>query len=84
MLKAGNDMSILRQDEDGERHAPIRSDRYFKLHNFWFFATREGASVGPFDSKEDATNAVADFIEFAQKADAETLEFFVPDIKYAV
>lgn len=77
-------MSLLRQDENSERHPPIRSDRYFKLHNFWFFATREGASVGPFDSKEGAVNAVVDFIEFAQKAPAETLEFFVPDIKYAV
>ncbi len=77
-------MSLLRQDENSERHPPIRSDRFFKLHNFWFFATREGASVGPFDSKACAIKAVEDFIEFAQKADAETLEFFVPDIKYAV
>jgi uncharacterized protein DUF6316 len=77
-------MSLLREDENSERHPPIRSDRYFKLHNFWFFATREGAAVGPFDSKACAVNAVVDFIEFAKKAPAETLEFFVPDIKYAV
>ncbi|MBQ0713407.1 MAG: hypothetical protein KBT53_10640 [Porticoccus sp.] len=77
-------MSLLRQEENSERNPPIRSDRYFKLHNFWFFATREGAAVGPFDSKEGAVNAVVDFIEFAKKADPETLEFFVPDIKYAV
>ena len=77
-------MSLPRQEENSERHPPIRSDRYFKLHNFWFFATREGAAVGPFDSKACAVNAVVDFIEFAKKADAETLEFFVPDVKYAV
>jgi hypothetical protein len=77
-------MSLPRQEEDDARSPPIRSDRYFKLHNFWFFATREGAAVGPFDSKEGAVNAVVDFIEFAKKADPETLEFFVPDIKYAV
>lgn len=77
-------MGVPRIDENGERHPPIRSDRYFKLHNFWFFATREGDAVGPFDSKEVAVNAVVDFIEFAKKADAETLEFFVPGVKYAV
>ena len=76
-------MGIPRQDESGGQPAPIRSDRFFKLHNFWFFATREGASVGPFDSKEGAVSAVADFIEFAQKADAETLEFFTPGVQYA-
>lgn len=76
-------MGIVRQGEDGNNHPPIRSDRYFKLHNFWFFATREGAAVGPFDSKEGAIEAVVDFIEFAKKADAETLEFFTPGARYA-
>jgi Domain of unknown function (DUF6316) len=84
MVKTGSLMSLLRQDESSESHPHMRSDRYFKLHNFWFFATREGAAVGPFDSKEGAVSAAVDFIEFAQKAPAETLEFFVPDIKYAV
>lgn len=51
-------------------------ERFFKLHNFWFFATREGATVGPFDSKECADRAVGDFMGFAKQADEETLAFY--------
>jgi|TARA_R110000822_G_scaffold187752_19_gene326841 hypothetical protein len=76
-------MGTIRQDENSERHPPIRSDRFFKLHNFWFFATREGAAVGPFDSKECADRAVGDFIEFAKQADEETLAFFIPGARQA-
>ena len=73
-----------RKAEDGSQKPLIRSDRFFKLHNFWFFATREGAAVGPFDSKEGAVQAVADYIEFAKKADEETLQFFKIGTRYAI
>ncbi len=61
----------------------FRTDRFFKLHNYWFFATREGASVGPFDSRDCAVKAVDDYIEFAQKAGKEALRFFELDARYA-
>ncbi|WP_438951136.1 DUF6316 family protein [Porticoccus sp.] len=77
-------MVTPRKVEDGSEKPLIRSDRFFKLHNFWFFATREGAAVGPFDSKEGAVQAVADYIEFAKKADDETLRFFKTGTRYAV
>ncbi len=44
--------------------APLRCDRYFKLSNYWYFTTREGATLGPYDSKEQAQLAVADYIQF--------------------
>lgn len=74
-------MGALRQ---GERQPSpqLRSDRFFQLHNFWFFATREGAAVGPFDSKHCAEKAVDDYIEFAEKADPESLEFFTTGTRY--
>jgi hypothetical protein len=77
-------MVISRNGENGERQPPIRSERFFKLHNFWFFATREGTAVGPFDAQEGAANAVEDYIEFMQKADDGTREFFTPGAKFAV
>jgi Domain of unknown function (DUF6316) len=77
-------MVISRNDEKDERQPPIRSERFFKLHNFWFFATREGAAVGPFDAHEGAANAVGDYIEFMDKADDSAREFFTPGAKFAV
>lgn len=57
----------------------VRSERFFKLHDFWYFATREGTAVGPFDLKEAAEAAVADYIEFIEKSDSETRALFIPD-----
>jgi hypothetical protein len=77
-------MVISRNGENGEPQPPIRSARFFKLHNFWFFATREGAAVGPFDAQEGAMHAVEDYIEFMQKADDGAREFFTPGARFAV
>ena len=77
-------MVSSRDGENEERQPPIRSQRFFKLHNFWFFATREGAAVGPFDAQEGAANAVSDYIEFMQKADDSARDFFTPGAKFAV
>lgn len=76
-------MVTSRNGEDVQHQTLIRSERFFKLHNFWFFATREGAAVGPFDAQEGAANAVDDYIEFMEKADESARQFFVPGIKYA-
>lgn len=75
-------MSAVRAGEV-ETTTPIRSERFFKLHDFWFFTTREGTSVGPFDSKHCAEVAVSDYIEFIHKAGPEALEFFKPGVSYA-
>lgn len=45
----------------------MRSERYFKLYDYWYFATREGAMLGPFDTREQALRATRDYIEFMQK-----------------
>jgi hypothetical protein len=39
----------------------------------WYFSTREGRSMGPFDTREEAEQGLADFIEFIQLAPLETL-----------
>ena len=55
---------------------PFRSGRYFKLHNYWFFTTREGTSVGPFDSMHCAEKSVNDYIEFIKIASPDVVDFF--------
>ena len=40
---------MAQQNRQGETGAvPNRSDRFYSLENLWFFATREGAAIGPF------------------------------------
>ncbi len=48
--------------------AQLRSDRYFKLSDYWYFITREGATLGPYDSKGQAEQAVVDYIQFVNQA----------------
>ena len=52
---------------------PIRTDRFFTAQGEWFFSTREGAPIGPFDNKEEATKGLDDFIEFMSLAEPQTL-----------
>lgn len=47
--------------------APLRSDRYFKLSDYWYFITREGATLGPYESKDQAQHAVVDYIQFVNQ-----------------
>ena len=51
-----------RQGESGA--VPSRSDRFYLLESVWFFATREGAAIGPFETHEEALNGLTDFLEF--------------------
>lgn len=62
-----------RTGEDG--NVPSRNDRVFEQDNYWYFITREGASVGPFDSKEEAIAGIGEYIDFITKADALTMQF---------
>ena len=39
----------------------------------WYFSTREGRAMGPFDYREEAEQGLADFIEFIQLAPLKTL-----------
>lgn len=41
----------------------FRSDRFFTVDGLWYFATREGIDVGPFDSRQMAETEAARLIE---------------------
>lgn len=53
----------LRQGEKGEQHQ-VRSSRYFKNGDYWYYSTREGVDIGPFDHMEAAEVGCAEFIDF--------------------
>jgi hypothetical protein len=68
-------ISIL-QEGESVGLIPGRGERLFNLHHYWFFATREGAAIGPYDSKEQTKQGVQDYIEFADDTDISTMKFF--------
>lgn len=55
------------------KKAHIRADRFFAAQGEWFFSTREGAPMGPFEDKLEAKNGLQDFIEFMNLAEPKTL-----------
>ena len=64
-------VNINRSGEDG--NIPARTDRFFSVQGAWYFATREGAPLGPFDNKQEAERGLDDFIEFLSLAEPGTL-----------
>ena len=61
----------------GEHRAtPPRSDRYFERNNYWYYITREGVEIGPYDSRRAALfgcTLVIDYIARRNPAAVETL-----------
>lgn len=68
-------MKVNRQGEIGQ--PPPRSTRIFNMESHWYFSTREGTDVGPFDSRDEANGGLQDFIQFIQLANHRTLQNFL-------
>lgn len=62
---------VPRAGEEGP--APRRSSRFFAQDGEWYFHTREGAPMGPFDSVNQAMQGLNDFLEFMALAEPQTL-----------
>lgn len=60
-------VAMNRKDENGT--VPIRSDRLFTQHGYWYFRTREGMDIGPFDSISEAVEGVGGFMDFLLTAE---------------
>ena len=65
---------ILPENRGGEiGRVPLRSDRLFTKSSYWYFRTREGMDIGPFDSISEAADGVTGFVEFLQAAEPEVV-----------
>ncbi|TQV84645.1 hypothetical protein FKG94_03745 [Exilibacterium tricleocarpae] len=42
-----------------------RADRFFSTSDGWFFLTREGENVGPFENRQEAERAVVLYIRYS-------------------
>ena len=74
-----NNIAYITRESDptSVSSAQVRSNRYFKLSDYWYFTTREGATLGPYDSKEQAEQAVTDYIQFVNQAAPSILKLLV-------
>lgn len=69
-------MAMKRRDEAKQDDivVPIRSERLFLLDNYWYFRTREGMQIGPFDSSQEATEGINGFIDFLNNSEEQIIE----------
>lgn len=60
-------MNANRNGENGR--IPQRHERFFESDEYWYYTTREGVDIGPFDSLEDAITGADEFISFICSAE---------------
>lgn len=61
-----------RNGENG--NYPERSPRFFEQQAYWYYNTREGINIGPFDCLGDAEQGASDFISFISTANDSVLD----------
>ncbi len=71
-----------RAGESSNKHQ--RHDRFVKRNEHWYFQTREGLDVGPFESRGEAQYALLYFTECSEWPDAEQLKSFIEGCEYHV
>ncbi|HTF98221.1 MAG TPA: DUF6316 family protein [Cellvibrio sp.] len=59
--------TLNRAGEQGS--VPERHGRLLQKDGYWYYSTREGVDIGPFDNREDAENGVGEFIDFIQASE---------------
>ncbi|MDX9873693.1 MAG: DUF6316 family protein [Spongiibacteraceae bacterium] len=72
-------MYMNRAGEDG--HVPGRKPRFFRVGEEWYFHTREGAPMGPFNDLDEAEQGLHDFLEFLALADPAILSRFYASLQ---
>jgi hypothetical protein len=68
-------VKIMSENRAGEHGSvPKRSGRFLEKDGYWYYTTREGVDIGPFDSREDAEIGVGEFIDFICAAEPKVKE----------
>lgn len=61
----------------GEKgNLPVRNQRFFQDSGYWYYATREGIDIGPFDSLSEAEAGASAYIDFILHAE--------PDVRRSI
>jgi hypothetical protein len=62
----------------GEKDAPpTRNSRFYKRDGYFYYATREGIDIGPFDSMQEAQTGASAFIDFVLHAEPHELQCLI-------
>ena len=61
-------MTAIRSGETGL--PPARKIRFFERHSYWFYLTREGIDIGPYETKGAATTGCREFLHFLINSDS--------------
>lgn len=79
-----NGTAVFRRTSDSPEipGSRFRSERFFKLYNYWFFGTREGVTMGPFDSLELARRGIDDYLSFVVSASPRTLDLLSQESRF--
>lgn len=75
-------MIRARSGEVGEA-PPARSNRFYFNQGAWYFYTREGASIGPFDDRAEAGQGLGNFLEFLRVAKPALVSKLYRTLKYS-
>lgn len=59
---------------DTEVYSNRERSRFFESEGYWYYNTREGVAIGPFDSQSEAETGVSDFIDFIRHAEPSVSE----------
>ncbi len=52
---------------------PDRNSRILQKDRYWYYSTREGVDIGPFDGRKDAEVGVGEFISFICASESNVL-----------
>lgn len=52
---------------------PMRRKRFFDKDGYWYYATREGFEIGPFDCLSEAEAGASAFIDFILHAEPDVV-----------
>lgn len=56
-----------------EKGLPKRMSRFTRRDGYWYYSTREGIDIGPFDSKHEAESGARGFIDFITHAEPQVI-----------
>jgi len=56
-----------------EGFTPNRSRRFLEKNGYWYYRTREGVDIGPFDSLTEAESGASEFIDFILHAEPDII-----------
>ncbi len=59
---------------ESETNLSRESSRFFESEGYWYYNTREGVAIGPFDTHSEAETGVSDFIDFIRHAEPSVSE----------